>query len=213
MSGRRTLTIGADWFETLYSADPDPWRFHDSPYEQAKYDHTLSALPQARYASALEVGCSVGVLTRRLAERCAALLAVDAAPSAVDRARQVNRDLAHVRVERRVLPGDAPCGRFDLIVLSEVLYYFDAADLQRVCVWVGRRALPDADIVLVHWTGATDYPLSGDDATLRFIEGLAGSVAVTRQERRPAYRLDVLRRAGAADGAPDRSPGEDRRPG
>ena len=44
-----------------------PGNLRPVAYEREKYDLTLAALPEARYASALEVGCSIGVLTHDLA--------------------------------------------------------------------------------------------------------------------------------------------------
>ena len=43
--------------------DPDPWEFETSEYEAAKYDATIAALEGRRYATGLEIGCSIGVLT------------------------------------------------------------------------------------------------------------------------------------------------------
>ena len=65
-------------FDGMYAERPDPWGFETSPYEQAKYDATIAALPR-RYATALEAGCSIGVLSERLAAHCDALLGVDVA--------------------------------------------------------------------------------------------------------------------------------------
>jgi hypothetical protein len=47
-------TLGPEYFDALYTADPDPWKFAASPYEQAKYTLTLNAMPKPRYRSALE---------------------------------------------------------------------------------------------------------------------------------------------------------------
>ena len=66
MTGSRAATH----FQCLYQANPDPWGFRTSAYEQTKYRQTLSALGDRHFTSGLEVGCSIGVLTRVLAERC-----------------------------------------------------------------------------------------------------------------------------------------------
>ena len=72
------------------------------------------------------------MLTARLAERCDALLAVDAAQAAADAARASGSPaVRNVTVERRELPEDFPAGPFELIVCSEVLYYLDAARVRR----------------------------------------------------------------------------------
>lgn len=87
---------------------------------------------------------------------------------------------------------------FDLIVLSEVLYYFEAQMLARLADRLRDLAAPDADLILVHWLGPTpDYPLTGDAAVVNFLAATAGWTQITRQERRLDYRLDVLRAAAA----------------
>ena len=43
---RGDQSLAADFFDTLYQADPDPWRFETSDYEAAKYAATIAALPQ-----------------------------------------------------------------------------------------------------------------------------------------------------------------------
>ncbi len=183
------------YFDALYARDVDPWRFAASDYERAKYAATLAALPRPRYRQALEVGCSIGVLTAQLAPRCDALLAVDVADRALAEARTRCAALPQVALRRMVVPGDWPGGRFDLILLSEVLYYLDAADLARLADRVAASLAPGGDALLVHWTGETDYPQGGDAATEAFIAALAPVTRPLRQERHPRYRLDLLRRA------------------
>lgn len=185
------------YFDALYATDPDPWRFETSDYEEAKYTATLEALPRARYASGVEIGCSVGVLTARLATRCDAVLGVDVAQAALDRAAARCRDLPHVGFAQSTLPETPPAGAFDLILLSEVLYYFDAAGVVRLAESVRQMVLPGADLVLVHWLGPTpDYPLTGDAAVAAF-EAAAPWAEVRRRARTPDYRLDLLRIARA----------------
>lgn len=186
-------SLPAAYFEALYAGDPDPWRFASSPYEREKYADTLAALAP-RYRRGFEVGCSIGVLTAALAARCDALLAVDIAEAALRAARERCADLPQVTLARMAVPGAWPDGAFDLILLSEVLYYLSPPDLAQVARQVAGSLAPGGDCVLVHWTGETDYPLTGDDAVAGFLAALPGDFLVSRQERRPAYRTDVLRR-------------------
>ncbi len=99
-----TISKRPDYFEMVYGANADPWGFESSPYEDAKYDATLAALPKARYQSGFEIGCSIGVLTERLAQRVRGLLAVDVVPDVLERARTRCRDLPQVRFARMELP-------------------------------------------------------------------------------------------------------------
>ncbi|URD36907.1 nodulation S family protein [Methylobacterium tardum] len=189
---RHDHSLPASYFGERYAANLDPWDFETSDYERAKYAATLDALPRDRYASVLEVGCSIGVLTEVLARRCDALVSLDLAERALERARERCRDLPHVRFELAQVPGQWPEGTFDLILLSEVVYYLDAGDVARLADRVQGCLRPGGEVVLVHWTGETHYPLTGDEAAERFIDGTRAFLRVQSQSRTDKYRLDVL---------------------
>ena len=189
---RRTATLQPDYFEGLYAKDADPWKFATSDYEQAKYDETLAILRRSRYRSALEVGCSIGVFTRRLAPRCDMLVALEPSSRALASARINLAGATGVTLVQGTVPGDLPEGSFELIVLSEVLYYLDERDARETMRLCCRRLVPDGEIVLCHWLGETDYPLSGETAATLALQvaGDHGFNAETRHH--PAYRLDHL---------------------
>jgi SAM-dependent methyltransferase len=140
------------------------------------------------------------VLTRDLAARCDLLLAVDAAAAPLKAARARCAGLPQVTFDRMLVPGEWPDPelRFDLILLSEVVYYLDAADVARLAARVGASLAPGGEVLLVHWTEATDYPLSGDAATELFIDAAVGFAGIIRQQRAAQYRLDLLRAAPAS---------------
>jgi 2-polyprenyl-3-methyl-5-hydroxy-6-metoxy-1,4-benzoquinol methylase len=179
-------------FEQLYRADPDPWNFATSAYEQQKYHATLAALGDRRFTRALEVGCSIGVLTERLAGRCEQLLALDFAPSAVAAARVRCAPYSGVRIEQMQVPQQWPEGWFDLILLSEVLYFLDENDLKEVSARTVRSIVPGGQVVLVNYTGVTDDPVSGDGAAELFIRETASILQPRLHRRDSRYRLDLL---------------------
>ncbi|MPY67344.1 methyltransferase [Deinococcus sp. SDU3-2] len=186
-------TLDDGYFEDVYRANADPWNFETSEYEHAKYARTLTALPRERYARALEVGCSIGVLTGLLAGRADALLSVDVSEQALARARERNRGRQGVTFERRRLPEEAPDGPFDLIVLSEVGYYFSTADLEAVLDALTGRLAPGGDLVLVHWTPfVPDYPQTGDAVHEAALRRTPAPLTHRHGERHERYRLDVL---------------------
>ncbi len=187
------VTLPAAYFDAMYQAAADPWEFEERWYEQRKYAISLALLPAARYRSAFEPGCSVGVLSLLLAGRCDALLSCDLAAAAVRAAGRRTRDLPHVRAEQRDIPGQWPDGRFDLIVFSEILYYFDDHDLEQV-LKNGVAALePGGTLLAVHWRHpVADYPRSGDDVhrVLECQPGLARLV----QHTEPDFLAEVYLR-------------------
>lgn len=150
-------------FHDLYAASNDPWQLAERTYEQRKFDITVASLPWARYASAFEPGCSIGVLTQRLAARCDRVLATDpAAP--LDQARLRVPD-QHVRFERGSVPQDWPDDTFDLIVLSELLYYVDEKHRREVLARCLQTLLPSGHLVVVHWRHPFDVAAcTGDEA-------------------------------------------------
>lgn len=186
------------YFERLYARDPDPWRFATSAYEREKYAATLDALPPGRRVRGFEVGCSIGVLTRQLAARCDALVAVDVAEAALAQARVRCADQPWVTFERMAVPEGWPEGQFDLMVFSEVLYYLHAERLEATAVRVGQSLGAGGVVVLVNWLGETGAEWSGDAAAEMFIAALlrvAGRSAGLRVRgavRQAEYRLDVL---------------------
>jgi SAM-dependent methyltransferase len=138
--------------------------FEDRWYERPKYAISLALLPAERYRAAFEPGCSIGVLTRMLAPRCGIVLSCDLAAAAVRAAAGRTRDLPQVRVEQREIPGQWPPGCFDLIVLSEILYYFGDHDLEQVLKHAAASLEPQGTLLAVHWRRpVAEYPRTGDD--------------------------------------------------
>ena len=158
------MTLEAGYFDAMYAASPDPWGLQSRWYEARKYAISVAMLPQRRYARAFEPGCSIGVLTELLAPRCASLLSCDLAAAAVRAAAARTSHLPGVRVESRVIPRDWPGGDFDLIVLSEFLYYFGGRDLDRVLGLAVAALRPAGSLLAVHWLHpVAEYPRSGEE--------------------------------------------------
>jgi len=185
-------SLDARYFDDVFASDDDPWGLAASPYEAAKFDATIAAIANRRYCSGLEIGCAHGVLTRRLASLCDTLFALDISQRAVDLARARCADCAGVTIERSAFPAEHPPGRFDLITLSEVVYYWNDDDIARAATTIRALAAADCRILLVHWLGVTDYPQTGDDAVGKLHRAL-GAVAVERADRNADYRLDLWR--------------------
>jgi SAM-dependent methyltransferase len=143
------------------------------------------------------------VLTSHLAERCDALLAVDVVPDVLERARARCADQPNVRFALMETPRELPEASFDLIVLSEVGYYWSVDDLAIARRELAKRLQPDGHLILVHWTPwVHDYPQTGDQVHDAFMEdaGEAGPLRHLRHERHDTNRLDLFthRQPGSA---------------
>ena len=183
--------LGREYFEGLYAESGDPWNFEASEYERNKYARTLAVLGERTFRKALEAGASIGVFTEMLADRCEELLAVDVAERAVAAARRRLSGRGNVRVERRTLPEQMPDGPFDLIVASEVLYYFPREEMLTVLRGFERELARGGTLLAVHWRRKTEtYPLQGDEVHELLVE----HTRLTNKETviEPNYRLDLF---------------------
>jgi SAM-dependent methyltransferase len=192
------MTLGTDYFDQMYATSADPWGFGTRWYETRKYAISLALLPAERYGDAFEPGCSIGVLTEQLARRCDRLLACDGSAAAVRQAAARTAGRPNVSVQRRVIPGDWPAGEFDLIVLSELLYYFAGDDLPKVLDRAVNALRPDGALLAVHWRHpVADYPHTGDEVH----QALAGQAGLGRlvEHREPDFLAEVYIRT---DGEP-----------
>jgi SAM-dependent methyltransferase len=126
-----------------------------------------------------------------LAPRCDELLAVDTSERAVEIARGRLAEQRHVRVARRTLPAEMPEGPFDLIVASEVLYYWPREVVLEALRRFEATLAPRGILVAVHWRKETKtYPLQGDEVHELLVGHTRLNNVKTIQE--PEYRLDVF---------------------
>jgi SAM-dependent methyltransferase len=187
------------YFDQIYRTNLDPWNFETSLYEREKYLASLAALPSKRYRRAFEIGGSIGVLTRMLADRCDRLLSIDVSSVAQGRAQMRCADQPQVEFQIMQFPHETPARTFDLIVLSEVGYYLSARDLLIARDWIVRALRPGGHLLLVHWTPLVeDYPLTGDEVHDLFLAITPAPLSCVCSSRKANYRIDVLARPSSA---------------
>ncbi len=193
MSERKTLT--PEYFDEVYAANADPWNFTTSEYEAEKYAATLAAL-HGNFKNAFEIGCSIGVLTEKLAKRCDKLLAVDISEKALEQAKKRCENSPNVRLQIIQIPNEFPDETFDLILISEVGYYLAPEDWQTAMKKTFAHLAADGQVVLVHWTPLVhDYPQTGDAVHESFVKFAKGKMRNLKSLRREKYRLDVWQKS------------------
>jgi SAM-dependent methyltransferase len=187
-------TVSKEFFEEKYRASSDPWNFSTSSYELNRYAEIIRMLGSRRFHYGFEPGCSIGVLTEHLASRCRHLLAMDISPTAVAMARTRCAHYPNATIVEGALPDDLPACTFDLIVFSEIGYYFERDVLARIRDLLTDRLAPQGVLLGVHWLGmSTDHLLSGDEVhdTLRSTD----SLRIVASQRFEGFLLESWERA------------------
>jgi SAM-dependent methyltransferase len=182
-------TTSAEFFERKYRENPDPWDFACNEYECSRFEATIAALGARRYERAFEPGCSVGELTWRLARHCGHVYAMDISPTAIDRAKRRCSELSNVQLTVGSLPHHIPYGEFDIVVFSEIGYYFEAAEVEEIANALVSRIPASGTLLAVHWLGTSkDHVLSGD--RVHEILGRVKGLNLEQSERNENFRLD-----------------------
>lgn len=206
-------TYSETYFDALYSDNTDPWEYQTRWYEKRKRDMCLAVLPQAQYGNAIELGCGNGVFSELLARRCQALVSIDGNNNAVQLAKQRLEGLSHVKVIQGIIPSSlltlkdtllsaypllenslsdddrlANKPPFDLIVISEILYYLSPKDIDTVIAWIKQNLAINGTLICCHWR----YPIDGFDMTGETVhqqlhQAFNGSANESNAEHQPAF--------------------------
>ncbi len=180
------------YFDDLYSENNDPWNFETSPYEQRKYRNTLNAIPERKFKNALEIGCANGVFTALFAPQCEKLLALDLNPTALESAKKRCSHFSQCQFLQWDIVNGVPGNNFDIIILSEVGYYFQKEKLQVVFKNINDELVPGGIFVMVHWTAyVRHYPLTGLQVHEFFAEDFSEFFSLIKTQRHELYELLV----------------------
>lgn len=130
----------------VFGRGRDPFRYSADGYENRRLDAMTKLAGAARRA--LELGCAEGHFTERLSGVCPDVTAVDISSVALGR----------VKARARLIEADirdwSPEGKFDLVVVGDVLYYLDKpvvrdafeAQFPRIASWLE----PGGRLLLAH---------------------------------------------------------------
>ena len=170
------------YFDALYNGNTDPWQYQTRWYEKRKRDMCLAILPQSQYKHGIELGCGNGMLSELLAQRCQALVSIDGNHQAVQLAKARLSELPHAKVIQGVIPNslltlentlldtyplssDTPTREspFDLIVISEILYYLSPNDIDTVITWTQQNLAIGGTLLCCHWRYAIEgFSMTGE---------------------------------------------------
>jgi hypothetical protein len=103
------MTQSREDIEAWY-ANPDPWGFQTNPADADRKARILAAMkrPGPKYKRALDVGCGEGWITKDL-------------PAALIHGLELS-ETARARIPSPVVAVEEPSGKYDLILVSGILY-------------------------------------------------------------------------------------------
>ncbi|AZF05725.1 SAM-dependent methyltransferase [Pseudomonas sp. R5-89-07] len=191
------MSVTTPYFDQMFTGNDDPWAFRQRWYEQRKRALTLAVLTRARYTSIFEPGCANGELSAELAARGDRLLCCDTASAAVALAKKRLAGFSNVQVEQRRLPEQWPSGQFELIVLSELCYYLDVADLERLIDHCLDALADNGQLLACHWRP----PIEGCPQTAEQVHALLQQrlgLHVVARHHEDDFLLDLWGRDGAS---------------
>ena len=152
------------YFDAMFAQSDDPWSFRSRWYERRKRALTMACLPRERFTHAFEPGCANGELSALLALRCDRLLATDGVDKAVSLAKIRLKHQANVDVRKAWVPDQWPLDKFDLIVLSEFLFYLSPVAVREIALKAQATLLPGGVILACHWRHQVEHcVINGDE--------------------------------------------------
>jgi SAM-dependent methyltransferase len=192
----------AQSLDLLYEERKDPWGL-ESPqfrYQQSKYSTMLSLLPRRRYKRALDLGCGLGNLTRRLRNHADQVLGIDVSHVAVAHARRKTPEQDNLQFQQGDalnLSRDLDNG-FDLVVIADTLYYLSPLSdevLQAVRERVVQLLVPGGILLLVnHFTLNLD-PGSRWSPKIHQVFRSARNFTTIHESRRPFYLASIFEKS------------------
>jgi len=182
----------------------DPYGLLTQDYEIGKLDKTAGVAGEhAPFGAILEIGCGEGPLTERLAPMARSTLAVDISDTAVARARERFKQSPDIRVERMDILVDEFPGPFDMVAVSEVLYYLERDQLQGAAERIMGLVKPGGYLLLAHARALADdesgvEKKSFGAKTIHQLFTSHSSLEPQADILEPGYRITLLRKKAAS---------------
>lgn len=197
-ASRHHDSVHGSHFDALYADKSDPWDYQTSPFEAEKRLKTIEALRGRTFQAGLELGCSIGVLTADLSLHCETLVGVDGSPIACNLARDRLSDRPHVQILQARFPEGleklVALGPLDLIVLSEVLYFFSYEDMTALAAYVKSSLTADGLCIVVNFDGDTQAGFSGIEANQLFEQLTTAALEQVSFETCTGYQVVTYQR-------------------
>ncbi|MBN9229894.1 MAG: methyltransferase domain-containing protein [Legionella sp.] len=182
------MSIDAAFFNQLYEGNDDPWNFTTNSYELFRYQRICDVIQNKKHAWIFEAGCSIGILTAKLAQFAEQVEAIDISEVAIQHAQKKCQHINNITFSASTLLDYAMSPATDLIILSEIGYYFTHSEWRLILDKIITQMRPNSYILASHWLGqSSDHLISGDAVQDTF--SLFSNLYEVHQEQHPGFRL------------------------
>lgn len=190
--------IGLAGFEAKFAGDEDPWRTFSNRDEARKRVAIIHGLGSGPIGRVLELGAGNGSNSAAIAKRALRLDATEATAAGTALVAKALTGSNRARAIQLAVPSRFPRGRYDAIVIAELLYYLSPNAMAQTARDVGRALSAGGVLILAHhridfydfvqhaagiharFLGAT-----GSDWTMRVIDRTADWIVVCAQRWGP----------------------------
>jgi SAM-dependent methyltransferase len=124
----------------------DPWGVEFDPDEKTKAERIFQMMRRC-YGLGIDVGCGEGVFTDLYSKKITTMLGCDISHVAIDRAIRAHKNIVFFQWDIRE-PIPNLDGQADVIILSEVLYYIEPEDREKVVDNLYKMLMPGGDIII-----------------------------------------------------------------
>jgi SAM-dependent methyltransferase len=185
--------IDIDGFENLFQSNPDPWDYESSPFEAHKRSVLLKHIGLSPRGRVLELACANGVTTQALMNVGLRVTALDGSQTAITQAQARLGKISRLQLLHANLPEGMPKERFDLIVVSEIVYYLGSIAARRLAASVADRVAPGGRVVVLHHhLNFPDASVNPEHAHRYFVRLLRKRMTLIRSARTGRFCVAAL---------------------
>ncbi len=191
----RRGAISLSGFEAKFEADADPWDTWQSRYEAVKRDALAKAMGSGTYGRGLELAAGNGSNTPVIARRVRRLLVTDGTRAGAELMRERFAGQSRLTIVQHDAGRRLPGHRFDLIVISELLYYLEDRAFDVLAGEVARTLTPGGRLVMVHHEqNFADRARQAASVHRDFLSLLTGPMRPVRQIKARLWRAEAWER-------------------
>ena len=145
-------------FDQVYRAQEDPWSIGAADSARYNLYRDLILRHSRSRRSLLDIGCGFGAFLARFQDDFERLAGVELSQDAIRKGRERFPFIEYVQGSAERLPDVVgPFERYDTIIYSDVICYFDEAGKRRSLEWIGGHLADDGLAFIAAWCPGGKY--------------------------------------------------------